>query len=423
MFKFGFTERQADAIVTLQLYRLSNTDIKDLEAEFKNLELIIAALEAILNDENKLKTVMKEELRKIKSEYAIERKTQIKDTVEEIKIDTTEMITKEDCIVVVTNEGYVKRVSLRSYDKDTESLCKEGDYVIGKYKLNTMDTVLLFTDDGHYLYVPVHELPDLKWKELGKHISNIINIKADEKVISSFPIHDFNLPVYVTIFSKNGMVKRSLLNEFKVQRYSKPIVCMKLKEDDKVVSVDVGNNQNVFIITKGGYALRYMADEIPVVGLKTSGVKAINLKNDEVVNGIVYHNDMEYLTLITSKNTAKRVKLLEFELSSRAKRGVQAIREVKTNPYYIEKAFIVHYKSILNIKTIKEDLEIKLTEIAITDRYSTGSSIAKEKITDAYLSCNLLENNEKEEIEKENIDIDEIDKKMMTIDDFLDNLE
>ena len=421
--KFGFTEKQADAIVTLQLYRLSNTDIKDLEAEFKNLELVIAALESILQDENKLKIVMKEELRKIKTEYAKERKTVIKENVEEIKIDTTEMIAKEDCIVVVTNEGYVKRVSLRSYDKDTDSLCKDGDYVIGKYKVNTMDTILLFTDNGNYLYVPVHELPDLKWKELGKHISNIINMKADEKIIASFPVYDFDSQLYITCFSKNGMVKRSLLKEFKAQRYSKPITCMKLKEDDKVVSVDMSNNQNVFIITKGGYALRYMVDEIPVVGLKASGVKAINLKNDVVVSGIIYHNDMEYLTVITSKNTAKRVKLLEFELTSRAKRGVQAIREVKTNPYYIEKAFIIHYKSVLNIKTIKEDLEIKLTEIAIADRYSTGSSIAKEKIIDVYPICSLLENKKEETIEKENINIDDIDKKMMTIDDFLDNLE
>lgn len=421
--KFKFTERQADAIVTLQLYRLSNTDVTDLETEYANLKVIIAALEAILSDENKLKLVMKEELRKVKTEYAIPRVTEIKDEVTEIKIDTTQMIPKEDCIVVISNEGYVKRVSLRSYDETSESLCKDGDYVTFKYKMNTLDTVLLFTDKGNYLYVPVHEIPDLKWKELGKHISNIINIKADENVVASYPVYDFDKENYVTIFTKNGMVKRTLLSEFKAQRYSKPIVSIKLKDSDKVVSVDMSTNKNVFIVTKCGYALTYDISQIPVVGLKTSGVKAINLKNDEVVNGHIYDDNMEYLTIITDKKTAKRVKLSEFEITSRAKRGVQVVRDVKTNPYYIIKSFIINYKEILNIKTTNDVTEIKLTEISIADRYSTGSNISKDNVIDVYQNISLKENSKKQTIDKENVSLDDIDKKMMTIDDFLDNLE
>ena len=421
--EFDFTFKQAEAIVILQLYRLTNTDVTELEEKAKNLKLVIAALEAILSDENRLKTVMKEELKEIKKNYATERKTIIKDEVEEIKIDTVSMIPKEDVIVVVTKEGYVKRVSLRSYDKETETTLKDGDYIIGRYKISTLDTILMFTNKGNYLYVPVYELPDLKWKEMGKHISNIINISSDENIISSFPVYDFNAELYVTIFTKNGMVKRTKLNEFVVQRYSKPVCSIKLKEDDEVISVDLSNNPLTFIVTSSGYALTYKTEEIPVVGVKASGVKAITLKNDTVVSGILYNENAEYLTIITDKKTAKRVKLQEFEITSRARRGIQVVREVKTNPYTIIKAFIIHYKEMLNIKTASELIELKLTEIPIAERLSTGSTIAKTKILDVYPNYELVSGIIEEKQEKENISLEEIDKKMMTIDDFLDNIE
>ena len=421
--EFDFTFKQAEAIVVLQLYRLTNTDVTELEEKAKNLKLVIAALEAILSDENRLKTVMKEELKDIKKNYATERKTIIKDEVEEIKIDTVSMIPKEDVIVVVTKEGYVKRVSLRSYDKETETTLKDGDYVIGRYKISTLDTILMFTNKGNYLYVPVYELPDLKWKEMGKHISNIINISSDENIVSVFPVYNFNAELYVTIFTKNGMVKRTKLSEFIVQRYSKPICSIKLKDDDEVVSVDLSNNPLTFIVTSLGYALTYKTEEIPVVGVKASGVKAITLKNDMVVSGILYNENAEYLTIITDKKTAKRVKLQEFEITSRARRGIQVVREVKTNPYAIIKAFIINYKEMLNIKTASELIEIKLTEISIAERLSTGSTIAKTKILDVYPNYELVSGIVEEKQEKENISLEEIDKKMMTIDDFLDNIE
>lgn len=421
--EFDFTFKQAEAIVVLQLYRLTNTDVTELEEKAKNLKVVIAALEAILSDENRLKSVMKEELKEIKKNYATERKTEIRDEVEEIKIDTVSMIPKEDVVVIITKEGYVKRVFLRSYDKDSETIVKDGDYVIGRYKISTLDTILIFTNKGNYLYVPVFELPDLKWKELGKHISNIITLSSDEMIVAAFPVYHFEDDLYITIFTKNGMAKRTKLNEFVVQRYSKPISSIKLKDNDEVVSVDMSNDPFTFIVTKSGYALTYKTDEIPVVGVKAGGVKAITLKNDEVISGILYNEHSEYLTIITDKKTAKRVKLQEFELTSRARRGVQVVREVKTNPYAIMKAFIIHYKEMLFVKTASEVIEMKLTEIPIADRVSTGSSIAKTKILDVYPKIDLREEIKEEKHEKENISLEEIDKKMMTIDDFLDNLE
>ena len=422
--EFQFTEKQAEAIVMLQLYKLTNTDVTELLERKDNLKLMIDFLEGILNDENKLKNVMKDELKAIKKEYATPRKTAIEDEVNEIKIDTTSMIAKEDCVVVVTKQGYVKRVSLRSFKaSEEETLVKENDYLIGLYQMNTLDTLLLFTDLGNYLYVPVYEIPDLKWKELGKHISNIIKISSDESIIKSIPVYDFTKNIYITLFSKHGLVKRTKLDEFKVTRYSKPMSCMKLKDGDRVVSVCDNNGSEVFIATKNGYGLRYKTDEISVVGIKASGVKAINLKDDEVVSGILF-DEAEYVTLITANGTGKRVKINEFELLTRARRGVLLVRDVKTNPYRILKAFI----NVKRIGILTSDISyLKVTELPIVDRYSTGTVIDKKGIQNCFEEIELIKQTKEkqEEFEEEIIDIslDEVDSQILTIDDFLDDFK
>jgi len=423
--EFEFTEIQADAIVKLQLYRLTNTDVEELEEEIKRLKLTINMLEAILNDEEKLKDVMKQELRNVKKEYARPRKTEIVEEIREIKIDTISMIPKEDCIVVVTNEGYVKRVSNRSYSASNgeDTLVKEGDHIIGLYELNTLDTLVVFTDAGNYLYIPVHELPDLKWKELGKHVSNIIKISADENIIGSLPVVDFNHNRVVTMISKEGMIKRTLLLDFKVQRYSKPITCMKLKSTDKVVDIGLSGGRRVFITTHNGYGLNYSIDEVSLTGIRSSGVKAISLKNDFVVSMSLYDNE-EYLSVITTKQTGKRIKLTEFEPLTRARKGIQIIRDVKTNPYYIIKTFITDGRSIIGLKTNTEINEIRTTELPIADRYSTGTSISNKKITDVFELASLSKTELiEEEVIEEPVTLQSVDERIMTIDDFLDSFD
>lgn len=430
MKEYGFTELQADAIVTLQLYRLTNTDITELEEKMKSLDKIIRGLTAILSNPEKLNKVMKDELLDIKEKYAVDRKTEIRDEITEIKIDTTDMITKEDVIVMVSKEGYVKRVSKRSYSSsDNIPTLKDGDYIIGIYELNTMDTILLFTDLGNYLYLPVYELPDLKWKDLGKHISNIIKINEDENIINCIPVTNFETNNYITLFSRDGMIKRCFIKDLKVSRYNKPITCMKLKSDDRLVCVTNKIGNQVFITTHAGYGLRYNINEVPIIGVRGSGVKAININNDFVVSGNII-NDEEYISIITSKSTGKRVKLSEFETTSRARKGSLVIRNVKTNPYYILNSFIVSNKTNLGLK-FKEDMEIiKLTDLPIVDRNSTGSSLSKMQILDSYIVqdlCNVSE--EIKEVEEEQINIPEqisldiIDDTISKVDDILDNID
>ena len=427
--KFAFTEQQATAIVDMRLYRLTNTDIEELMQEKANLEKIMEFLQGILDDPEKLNNTIKDEMRKIKKEYGTERKTAIEEEIQEIKIDAVDMIPKEDVVVVITKEGYVKRVSLRSYSaSEEETTLKENDYIIGLYNMNTLDTLLVFTDNGNYLYIPVHEIPEAKWKDLGKHVSNIISMDSEDRIIETIPVYDFTKDLYITSFSKNGMVKRTKLEDFKVQRYIKAMSMMNLKDDDKVVNVVMSNNNNVFVATKNGYGLWYDVNEISVVGIKATGVKSINLKNDEVVSGLLFNSNSEYITVLTDKGTGKRLKLTDFEKGTRGNRGLLLMKEIKSNPSKIVKVYIENTKTEIGVVTNKETKIIKLTEVPIMDRYSNGSYVVKDKIINSYHLINSIieEKEEKKEeiqIQKPEKSLKEIDDKIMTIDDLLDNIE
>ena len=425
--EFDFTIEQAEAIVTLQLYKLTNTDVTELEEKHKNLLIIIAGLEEILGNEDRLKTVMKDELRAIKKTYATPRLTTIVDEVTEIKIDSDAMIPREDCVVVVTHDGYVKRVSLRSYDEKEATLVKDGDYVIGLYKINTTNTVLLFTDLGNYLYLPVYEIPDCKWKELGKHVSNIIKLEPNENIIKSIPVYDFK--GIITMVSKNGMIKRTNLEDFKVSRYSKSMTAFKLKDDDLVVGVSDKIGDEIFISTYNGLGLRYLLSEVGITGVKSAGVKGIGLKNDHVVSFDIFSGNDNFVCIVTEKSTGKRVKLSEFERTSRGRKGIQLIRDVKTNPYRILNTFVGDKFDFI-IRVGNDFDSVKSTNLPIMDRYSTGSSISKGKITDVFVNPILLDSDNynvspkvEEEIETLDIKLDEIDEQILTIDDFLDDFK
>ncbi len=429
--EFTFTMEQAEAIVTLQLYRLTNTDVVALEEEMGNLEKIIQGLTSILGSEDVMKSVMKKDLRHVKSEYPTPRLTDIKEEITEIKIDTTAMIPKEDCVVMVTKDGYLKRTSFRSYTASNpeDITLKEKDYILGLFEMNTTDVLLVFTNNGNYLHIPVHMIPDLKWKDMPKHVSNIIEITPEESIIAAIPAYDFKEEKNIIIASKDGMVKRSKLQDFKLQRYSKPTSCMKLKEQDQVIAALPEDAPDLLLATDSGYGLIFKTEEIPIVGVKAAGVKGIKLKEDHVVsvNNFDYGKN-EYVAIITEKGTGKRIRLTELEISTRARRGLLLIREVKTNPHKIQKTLITDSKNYIGIKN-GEIKTLKLTELAISDRHSIGTQISKNELTDAFLIATLKQRKKEPEIEKndpveevpkkEKISLKEIDDRLMTIDDFL----
>ena len=370
---YGFTEEQAEAIVTLQLYKLTNTDIVVLEEECEKLKALIAECKEILGDENKLKNVMKNELREIKKNYATPRKTEIRDAITDTKMDELEMVADEKVVVVVTHDGYVKRVSFKSFKAtDEETTLKPGDYIIDKFITNTKDSLLIFTNLGNYLYVPVHKIPECKWKELGKHISNTIVIKESERIIASLILKDKSKNV--TLFTKNGLVKQVNLKDFEVTRYSKPITAIKLKDDDELVSV-VKDYGNAIFVSQNGYYINIDSNEIPIVGAKASGVKGINLKEDYVLYASSIYEEDEYLNIFTNYKTIKRVKITDLVSISRAKKGNMLFKKAKTKDYKLAYAYLTNSRDTNIYLNDNEIKELKNSEIPIMDLASTGSQV------------------------------------------------
>ncbi|THE11500.1 DNA topoisomerase IV subunit A [Bacillus timonensis] len=379
--KFDFTEPQSEAIVSLQLYRLTNTDITALQQEFDELNKKIAELVEILQNERKLLQVIKTDLKRVKKTYADNRRSKIEDEIEEIKINLEVMIPSEDVIVTVTQDGYVKRTSPRSYaaSNGLDFGMKDTDRLLRQFEINTTDTLLLFTNKGNYLYVPVHELPDIRWKDLGQHVANIISIDRDESIIEAFPVTNFELPEYLLFITKNGMVKKSELSLYKAQRYSKPLVAVNLKNDDEVVNVHITNgNMDVFLVTHLGYGLWFGEDEVNVVGQRAAGVKGINLKDDDyVVAGyVVPPSTPAELSIVTQRGAVKKMKITEFDKATRAKRGLVMLRELKNHPHRIAGAHFITDADQIFLKTQKGKIEsVAPTSLRPNDRYSNGSFV------------------------------------------------
>lgn len=385
MKEFNFNAEQAEAIVVLQLYRLTNTDVLALQEEHDNLVKYIKALELILSNEEKLKEVMKYELKKIKKDYPMPRRTEIVDEIVDIKLDTTDLITKENVMVALSNEGYIKRVSMKSYTSSNgdETTLKPGDYLKYLFEVSTLDNLVIFTNLGQYLYVPVHTIFEGKWKDLGKHINNLVTgLSESEYIVGAFILK--NPEEKITFVTKNGLVKQSILKDFVVSRYSKAMLAFKLKDNDEVIVVNQSKPRTV-LISEAGYYVNIDTEEIPVVGARASGVRGMNLKDDVLAAGLSLDSS-EYLSIFTNNKTAKRVKVSELEIHNRAKKGSTLIKKVKSFDYKIIKALLTDGKDELFLKCDNEITKIKNTDISILDLKSTGGTISRYKIDDVFTS-------------------------------------
>ncbi len=389
--KFEFTEEQAEAIVMLQLYRLTNTDIVSLENEFDELKQTIERLKDILQNEKSLFKVIKNELRAVRKEFADERITEIEEKIEEIKIEKEILVPSEETIVSVTHDGYIKRTSNRSYIASgvEEVGLKDGDYLLMHEKMNTQDTLIVFTNKGNYLFIPVHEIVDLKWKDLGKHISQMIPIDDDERVISVNKETDFKPSSNYIIATKNGMIKKSTNDKFKASRITKPLVAIKLKGDDEVVSVlKIVNDELITVITEKGMSLTYDTDELSDIGLKAAGVKSINLKdNDKVVMTDKLPNDQSVF-IVTDRGSVKRMKAEQFVPAKRSQRGLMILKELKSKAHRIVFARTVSEDETCVIISEKDQVKVNTKDFNFSERYTNGRFVVDEndfgQVIDAY---------------------------------------
>lgn len=336
---YDFSEEQAEAIVTLQLYRLTNTDIVTLQNEENDLRDLITTLSAIIGDEATMYNVMKRELREVKKKFANPRLSELQAESQIIEIDTASLIAEEEIFVSVTRGGYLKRTSPRSFNASSleEVGKRDDDELIFVKQAKTTEHLLLFTTLGNVIYRPIHELTDLRWKDIGEHLSQTIsNFATEEEILYADIVTSFDQGLYVAV-TQNGFIKRFDRKELSPWRTykSKSTKYVKLKDDkDRVVTLSPVIMEDLLLVTKNGYALRFSSQEVPIQGLKSAGVKGINLKNDDSLASAFAVTSNSFFVL-TQRGSLKRMAVDDIPQTSRANRGLLVLRELKTKPHRV----------------------------------------------------------------------------------------
>lgn len=327
--KYAFTERQADAILTLQLYRLTNLEITSLEKELKEAQKKIAYLRSILESEKKLIGVIKDELVEIRDKYGIDRRSGIQGEVEELKVNLEVLVTPEDVLVTLSQDGYMKRTSMMSFTRSGGELdsagVKDGDVIRDLLQVNTIDNLLLFTRKGQYYLLPVHQIPEFKWKDTGTAIVNIIPLPKDDSIVSVIPIKDIQEAGLSLVFvTKRGQVKRTELKEYATTRSTAVAAC-KVADGDEIISVTVSDSRkHLLLVSKNGMSIRFAETEVNPMGRVAAGVRGMQLKDDdELVAALWVADDEGEVLVISDIGYAKRSLLLDYPIQGRGGRGVQ----------------------------------------------------------------------------------------------------
>jgi topoisomerase-4 subunit A len=384
MNQFGFTELQAEAIVTLQLYRLSTTDIKALMDEMEVLKVEIDRLNAILSNEKILMKTIKQELLEVHAVIGTDRKTVIEDEIEAIKIDHRELLSDESVMIGITKDGYVKRASLRSYNASKEVGLKENDAMLFEEELKLLDTLLIFTSLGNYIFLPVYKIDEQKWKDLGVYINNIVPIGKNERIVRVYAISNFSDDEHFLLASASGQMKQVKLQELEVTRYNRPIRAMKLDANDELRAVDLGVKENIIALSKLGYVLRFNTDELPVYGLQAGGVKSMALNEDDELAAAFFARESDDFYVLTSRGHVIRDTVNAIPRYARNRRGVILIEKQKKDPHLIVSA------SRLSRAQVKEDVKVRLLSTksllltTVNELKYSGNKFGKKMLEDGY---------------------------------------
>lgn len=396
---FGFSDAQAEAIVTMRLYRLSSTDITQLREEYAQLLNEIEELHDILDNPKILRKVMIKELNEVKKAFKTPRLTTIEHEIEDIVIDKIAMINSEQVMVTISRDGYIKRVSMRSYNASKEDLTglKEGDQLVGYKEVNTLDHVLFFTNQGTYGYLPVYEVEEARWKDIGSHINSSIRIQAEEKITDAFVLHSFQSDAYIISITKHGLVKKTAIKEYEVSRNNKTMSNMKLLDEDEVIKTMIAYAYDeILIASKNGYVCRYPVSLIPETSPRSKGVKAMNLVNDEIACACICHNDTSFLIAFSEQCHVKRIRLSDIDITGRPTKGSMICKKVKSNPYHIKHIFLMDMNDEITILSdVKHSLVVK--DISLMNKEATFSSPLS--LTNEYAFLSELE--EVKEVQKD----------------------
>jgi len=385
---FDFSEMQADAIVSLQLYRLSSTDVKEMQSEAGILEKQISTLGRILHNEKELENVIKNEITQVIDTVPTPRRTQIQEEIQKVEIDETALIEHENVIVVISRGGYIKRSSLKSYQATNgQPGLKQNDQVLKKEEVNTKDTLLIFTNLGNYIVLPVFKISDMKWRDQGDYIGLTATLQDQEEVLDFLVIDDFSADKMVLLANEEGQIKQVALSEFQQIRLNKTYNAHPASKINTLVSVDLmeGFDTDIVLVTENGYVLKYPISEVPSQRLSAKGVKGINLRDDILV-GAKYVSSIpkDELLMLTNRGAIKRESVLNIEQGHRPAKGKLFLKQVKTNPYRFrgiaaENIFRLREYLTIRIMTIDQPFELSASDLK-PDRYEHGIPILERDI-------------------------------------------
>lgn len=383
--QFDFTEKQADAIVALQLYRLTNTDVTELEKEAATLKKAIAKYEKILSDPKELDKVIRQELQMIAKKYASPRKTEIQAKIASLKIETEVLVAQEDVIVQISREGYVKRSSLRSFNASdaNDNGLREDDEPVLQTTVNTLDHLFIFTNKGNVIYRPVHEITEARFKDTGEHLSQTVGLDADERVIFAKVFKSLDEPGNFVFATKEGFIKQTALVDLKPGRTYKSrasrYITLKTPTDEVISLYYTTENKQLVCVSYNGYGLRYDLAEVPTTGARAAGVKCMDLRDDTLV-AVLLADEQSALGLLTTRGSFKKMKVTEIPMTSRARRGVQILRELKSKPHRVFTAFLIAPDQRLEVITATEKvITVEPNAHNFNERYSNGSYVFDAK--------------------------------------------
>lgn len=383
--QFDFTEKQADAIVALQLYRLTNTDVTELEKEAATLKKAIAKYEKILSDPKELDKVIRQELQTIAKKYASPRKTEIQAKIASLKIETEVLVAQEDVIVQISREGYVKRSSLRSFNASdaNDNGLREDDEPVLQTTVNTLDHLFIFTNKGNVIYRPVHEITEARFKDTGEHLSQTVGLDADERVIFAKVFKSLDEPGNFVFATKEGFIKQTALVDLKPGRTynsrASRYITLKTPTDEVISLYYTTENKQLVCVSYNGYGLRYDLAEVPTTGARAAGVKCMDLRDDTLVS-VLLADEQSALGLLTTRGSFKKMKVTEIPMTSRARRGVQILRELKSKPHRVFTAFLIAPDQRLEVMTATEKvITVEPNAHNFNERYSNGSYVFDAK--------------------------------------------
>ncbi|MCR1890474.1 DNA topoisomerase IV subunit A [Ligilactobacillus murinus] len=402
--QFDFTEKQADAIVALQLYRLTNTDVTELENEAATLKKAIAKYEKILSDPKELDKVIRQELQTIAKKYTSPRKTKIQAKIASLKIETEVLVAQEDVIVQISREGYVKRSSLRSFNASdaNDNGLREDDEQVLQTTVNTLDHLFIFTNKGNVIYRPVHEITEARFKDTGEHLSQTVGLDVDERVIFAKVFKSLDEPGNFVFATKEGFIKQTALVDLKPGRTYKSrasrYITLKTPTDEVISLYYTTENKQLVCVSYNGYGLRYDLAEVPTTGARAAGVKCMDLRDDTLV-AVLLADEQSALGLLTTRGSFKKMKVTEIPMTSRARRGVQILRELKSKPHRVFTAFLIVPDQRLEVTTETEKvITVEPNAHNFNERYSNGSYVfdAKTEGEPQNIRLYTLENTETE---------------------------